>query len=86
MAAIGITLLCIFCAKSTIGAIYIVSHTHKAMQIVVLNVAIHRLDRLTSGVLILAKSLEITQQLEHQIRERQLKKKYLCRVMGEFSE
>ena len=51
-----------------------------------LHVAIHRLDRLTSGVLILAKSLEITQQLEHQIRERQLKKKYLCRVMGEFSE
>lgn len=46
--------------------------------------AVHRLDRLTSGLLILARSLRRAQQLEVEIRERKVTKVYLCRVQGEF--
>lgn len=46
--------------------------------------AIHRIDRLTSGLLIFAKSLARAQSLEAQIRGRELDKEYVCRVGGEF--
>ena len=46
--------------------------------------AVHRLDRMTSGLLMLAKSLQRAQQLEVEIRERRVSKEYLCRVQGEF--
>eukprot|EP00731_Ephydatia_muelleri_P026928 Em0018g1028a len=45
---------------------------------------IHRIDRLTSGLLIFAKSLARAQSLEAQIRGRELDKEYVCRVGGEF--
>lgn len=45
---------------------------------------IHRIDRLTSGLLIFAKSLARAQSLEAQIRGRELDKEYVCRVCGEF--
>ena len=48
------------------------------------SVAIHRIDRLTSGLLIFAKSLAKAQTLEAQIRGRELEKEYVCRVSGEF--
>ena len=47
-------------------------------------VAIHRLDRLTSGLLLFAKSLSTAQQLEQHIRERKVVKEYICRVQGKF--
>ncbi|XP_030070486.1 LOW QUALITY PROTEIN: RNA pseudouridylate synthase domain-containing protein 2-like [Microcaecilia unicolor] len=47
---------------------------------------IHRLDRMTSGVLIFAKTLEVSKRLHEQIQERQLEKEYVCRVAGEFPE
>ncbi|XP_060118214.1 pseudouridylate synthase RPUSD2 [Heteronotia binoei] len=47
---------------------------------------IHRLDRLTSGVLMFAKSAEVSKRIDEQIRERQLEKEYVCRVLGEFPE
>nr|XP_056707231.1 pseudouridylate synthase RPUSD2 [Euleptes europaea] len=47
---------------------------------------IHRLDRLTSGVLMFAKSAEVSKRIDEQVRERQLKKEYVCRVLGEFPE
>ncbi|XP_048340293.1 pseudouridylate synthase RPUSD2 [Sphaerodactylus townsendi] len=47
---------------------------------------IHRLDRLTSGVLIFAKSAEVSKRIDEQVRERQLEKEYVCRVLGEFPE
>ncbi|XP_063803867.1 pseudouridylate synthase RPUSD2 [Pseudophryne corroboree] len=47
---------------------------------------IHRLDRLTSGVLVFAKTLEVSKKLAEQVRERQVEKEYVCRVNGEFPE
>ncbi|NXX79985.1 RUSD2 protein, partial [Urocolius indicus] len=45
---------------------------------------IHRLDRMTSGVLMFAKTTEVSKRLDEQVRERQLEKEYVCRVVGEF--
>ncbi|XP_053545742.1 pseudouridylate synthase RPUSD2 [Bombina bombina] len=47
---------------------------------------IHRLDRMTSGVLMFAKTLEVSKKIDEQVRERQLEKEYVCRVCGEFPE
>ncbi|KAL0969633.1 hypothetical protein UPYG_G00230090 [Umbra pygmaea] len=45
---------------------------------------VHRLDRLTSGVLLFARTLEVSQKLDVLVRDRQLEKEYVCRVNGEF--
>lgn len=45
---------------------------------------IHRLDRLTSGLLLFGRSPKKARQMEHQIRNRQVQKQYICRVEGEF--
>ncbi|KFQ33162.1 RNA pseudouridylate synthase domain-containing protein 2, partial [Mesitornis unicolor] len=45
---------------------------------------IHRLDRMTSGVLMFAKTVEVSKRIDEQVRERQLEKEYVCRVVGEF--
>ncbi|XP_071760352.1 pseudouridylate synthase RPUSD2 isoform X2 [Centroberyx gerrardi] len=47
---------------------------------------VHRLDRLTSGVLLFARTLEMSQKLDQLVRDRQLEKEYVCRVEGEFPE
>ncbi|XP_030306930.1 RNA pseudouridylate synthase domain-containing protein 2 isoform X2 [Calypte anna] len=47
---------------------------------------IHRLDRMTSGVLMFAKTLEVSKRMDEQVRGRQLEKEYVCRVVGEFPE
>ncbi|XP_069493659.1 pseudouridylate synthase RPUSD2 [Ambystoma mexicanum] len=47
---------------------------------------VHRLDRMTSGVLMFAKTLEVSKSIDQQVRERQLEKEYVCRVRGEFPE
>ena len=47
-------------------------------------IAVHRLDRLTSGLLIFAKTIAKAQQLDEEIRERKVTKVYVCRVKGEF--
>ncbi|XP_030212555.1 pseudouridylate synthase RPUSD2 [Gadus morhua] len=47
---------------------------------------VHRLDRLTSGVLMFARTLEVSQKLDQLVRDRQLEKEYVCRVDGEFPE
>ncbi|MEQ2204211.1 hypothetical protein XENOCAPTIV_009723 [Xenoophorus captivus] len=47
---------------------------------------VHRLDRLTSGVLLFARTLETSKKLDQMVRERQLEKEYVCRVEGEFPE
>ena len=49
-----------------------------------LSLAIHRLDRLTSGLLIFSKSLSKAQQMEKQIRERKVQKVYIAKVKGQF--
>lgn len=47
---------------------------------------IHRLDRLTSGILIFGRTLHKAQQLEAQMRNREVKKQYVCRVDGKFPD
>ncbi|XP_059059409.1 pseudouridylate synthase RPUSD2-like [Achroia grisella] len=47
---------------------------------------IHRLDRLTSGLLLFGRSPKKARQMEHQIRNRQVQKEYVCRVDGAFPE
>jgi 23S rRNA-/tRNA-specific pseudouridylate synthase len=45
---------------------------------------IHRLDRLTSGLLLFGRNPKKAREMEQQIRTRQVQKKYVCRVEGEF--
>ncbi|XP_063913124.1 pseudouridylate synthase RPUSD2-like isoform X1 [Zophobas morio] len=47
---------------------------------------IHRLDRLTSGLLLFGRSPKKARQMEHQIRNRLVQKEYVCRVEGEFPD
>ncbi|XP_041928898.1 RNA pseudouridylate synthase domain-containing protein 2 [Alosa sapidissima] len=47
---------------------------------------VHRLDRLTSGVLLFARTLEVSKRLDQMVRDRELEKEYVCRVEGEFPE
>ncbi|KAL2099107.1 hypothetical protein ACEWY4_005587 [Coilia grayii] len=47
---------------------------------------VHRLDRLTSGILLFARTLEVSKKLDQMVRDRELEKEYVCRVEGEFPE
>eukprot|EP00056_Hartaetosiga_gracilis_P013370 m.220787 g.220787 ORF g.220787 m.220787 type:complete len:447 (+) comp13835_c4_seq2:845-2185(+) len=44
----------------------------------------HRLDRLTSGVLVFAKTVSAATVMEKALKARDVKKTYLCRVVGKF--
>jgi len=45
---------------------------------------IHRIDRLTSGILMFAKTVSKAQEMEACVKGRLVQKEYLCRVVGEF--
>lgn len=45
---------------------------------------IHRLDRLTSGLLLFGRTPKRARLMEQQIRNRQVQKEYVCRVDGRF--
>ncbi|XP_072161775.1 pseudouridylate synthase RPUSD2-like [Bemisia tabaci] len=45
---------------------------------------IHRLDRLTSGLLMFGRTPKKARTMEQQIRNRQVQKEYVCRVEGQF--
>lgn len=47
---------------------------------------IHRLDRLTSGVLMFGRTSNRARTLEAQIRDRKVNKQYVCRVDGRFPD
>lgn len=47
---------------------------------------VHRLDRLTSGVLMFARTRDAARRLEAQIRDRLVHKRYVCRVRGRFPD
>ena len=47
---------------------------------------LHRLDRLTSGLLMFAKTKERAVYMDNLFKERSLQKQYLCRVEGEFPD
>lgn len=48
--------------------------------------SVHRLDRLTSGLLLFTKTIRKSQEINEQIRERKVKKEYVCRVEGDFPD
>ncbi|ELW48161.1 RNA pseudouridylate synthase domain-containing protein 2 [Tupaia chinensis] len=60
--------------------IFILGKEHKLKELHPL----HRLDRLTSGVLMFAKTAAVSERIHEQVRDRQLEKEYVCRVEGEF--
>ncbi|KAH9269400.1 RNA pseudouridylate synthase domain-containing protein 2 [Batrachochytrium salamandrivorans] len=45
---------------------------------------INRIDRLTSGLLLIARDKDVAASMMREMRERQVKKTYLARVKGEF--
>jgi 23S rRNA-/tRNA-specific pseudouridylate synthase len=47
---------------------------------------VNRLDRLTSGIVLVARNVERTQSMAVQFTERLVSKSYLCRCVGEFPE
>lgn len=47
---------------------------------------IHRLDRLTSGIMIFARTDERAKLLHEEMRNREMHKEYVCRVEGYFPE
>ncbi|XP_064611765.1 pseudouridylate synthase RPUSD2-like [Liolophura sinensis] len=47
---------------------------------------IYRLDRLTSGVMVCGKTAKRTLELERHVRNREVEKEYVCRVVGEFPD
>jgi len=47
---------------------------------------VHRLDRLTSGVLIFSRSPSKVTELQEKIQAHEVTKEYVCRVRGEFPE
>ncbi|XP_021943683.1 RNA pseudouridylate synthase domain-containing protein 2 isoform X2 [Folsomia candida] len=47
---------------------------------------IHRLDRLTSGLLLFGRNPKKAREMEQQIRNRVVSKEYVCRVEGEFPD
>ena len=47
---------------------------------------VHRLDKDTSGVMIVAKSMPALQQLARQFKERRVKKEYLALVLGKLKD
>ena len=43
----------------------------------------HRLDRLTSGILVIARTLNQAKRMSRYLEEQSLRKVYVCRVLGE---
>ncbi|KAI7871871.1 pseudouridine synthase [Spinellus fusiger] len=44
----------------------------------------NRLDRLTSGLMLIALNAKRAQELEHEMTQGKIRKEYVCRVQGEF--
>jgi 23S rRNA-/tRNA-specific pseudouridylate synthase len=47
---------------------------------------VHRLDRLTSGLVIIGKNKSVAARIAKQIESHQVSKYYLCKVAGKFHE
>uniref|UniRef100_A0A7S1BDA4 Pseudouridine synthase RsuA/RluA-like domain-containing protein n=1 Tax=Corethron hystrix TaxID=216773 RepID=A0A7S1BDA4_9STRA len=61
------------------SVVYVLSRTHKVQAL-----PVHRLDRLTSGVLVLALNASAARSIGDQIQAHTVSKHYLARVKGEF--
>jgi len=47
---------------------------------------VHRLDRLTSGLVLFAKTKSVSQRITREITERKVQKEYIARVKGRFPD
>lgn len=47
-------------------------------------IAINRLDRMTSGLMMIAKTSQRAAEIKKELRERTVEKEYVCRVTGLF--
>ncbi|KAJ3338840.1 hypothetical protein HDU93_008975, partial [Gonapodya sp. JEL0774] len=47
---------------------------------------VNRLDRLTSGLMLIASTTERSREMDRALRGRSVKKEYICRVLGVFPE
>lgn len=65
---------------NTMIAILYTEHGYKDLQ------TCHRLDRLTSGILMFGKNVDATCKIHKEIGDRTVKKEYLCRVIGNFPD
>ncbi|KAI8866191.1 pseudouridine synthase, partial [Ramicandelaber brevisporus] len=45
---------------------------------------VNRLDRLTSGLMLIGSNVDVARRFERQMSERSIRKEYVCRVFGEF--
>ena len=61
------------------------SHGSKSL-FMVYSVVLHRLDKLTSGVLLLAKSQHMTVVFQQDLINHQVEKMYIARVIGNFPD
>nr|XP_039260815.1 RNA pseudouridylate synthase domain-containing protein 2-like [Styela clava] len=48
--------------------------------------SIHRIDRMTSGLLLFAKTQQLAHKLHDQFKQRKVQKEYVCHVVGDFSK
>ena len=46
--------------------------------------AVNRLDRLTSGLMIMALSVKKAREFESMMQKCEIKKEYICKVKGQF--
>jgi tRNA pseudouridine synthase 9 len=53
-------------------------------MVIFIPLAVNRIDRLTSGLVILALTRSKSQKLTDQMMQRDIRKTYLCKVTGEF--
>lgn len=51
-----------------------------------MDIAVNRLDRLTSGLMILALSSPASRDLANEFQNKEVKKEYVARVRGKFPE
>ena len=66
--------------KNTLTAILAVEHGYQHLK------QIHRLDRVTSGIVIFAKTSQVARSLSELIKQKETEKWYLARVQGRFPQ
>lgn len=55
-------------------------------MILLIPIALHRLDKLTSGLLLLSKSQELATKFQKDLVNHQVEKMYIARVTGKFPD
>lgn len=80
---------------NTISSLLTIEHDQKTLHCMSLSerlhfyshfLVVHRLDRLTSGLVIIGKNKFISSKIAKQIESHQVSKYYLSKVVGQFPE